>query len=89
MSFDRRHTDGSRSTSPTGTPPPDVLTPREREVPPPIAKGLTSREVGTQMDIALKTVETHRTSVIQKLDLHSIAQMTKYAVLEGLTGRNP
>jgi DNA-binding NarL/FixJ family response regulator len=86
---DRRHADGSRSTSPTGTPPPDVLTPREREVLQLIAEGLTSKEIGARLDISLKTVETHRTNVIQKLDLHSIAQLTKYAVREGLTGGNP
>lgn len=69
-----------------GAPPADVLTPREREVLQLIAEGLTSKEIGVRIGTALKTVESHRTNVIRKLDLHSIADLTKYAVREGLTG---
>ena len=70
----------------TGSPPLDALTPREREVLQLIAEGLTSKEIGARIGAALKTVETHRSNVIRKLDIHSIAELTKYAVREGLTG---
>lgn len=83
--LDRRHAGGTRGGSRTGTPPPDVLTPREREVLQLIAEGLTSKEIGVQLGAALKTIETHRTNVIRKLDLHSIADLTKYAIREGMT----
>ncbi|TVQ61513.1 MAG: DNA-binding response regulator [Phycisphaerales bacterium] len=70
----------------TGTPPIDSLTPREREVLQLIAEGLTSKEIGVRIGAALKTIESHRTNIIRKLDIHSIAELTKYAVREGLTG---
>lgn len=83
---DRTHSAGSHAGKRTGSPPPDVLTPREREVLQLIAEVLTSKEIGGRLGAALKTVETHRTNIIRKLDLHSIADLTKYAVREGLTG---
>lgn len=78
---DRLHPDSRE-----GPPPPDALTPREREVLQLIAEGLTSKEIGARIGTSLKTVETHRTSIIRKLDLHSIADLTRYAIREGLTG---
>jgi two-component system response regulator NreC len=80
----RPHT-SVRGTARNGTPPLDALTPREREILQLIAEGLTSKEIGGRLNIALKTVESHRTNVIRKLDLHSIAHLTKYAIREGLT----
>ncbi|MFU8828680.1 MAG: response regulator [Phycisphaerales bacterium] len=82
---DRMH-QGGRNETPTGTPPADSLTPREREVLQLIAEGMTSKEAAAQLGTSVKTVETHRTNLIRKLDLHSIAQLTKYAIREGLTG---
>ncbi|MEQ8771042.1 MAG: response regulator transcription factor [Phycisphaerales bacterium] len=82
---DRHHRTGP-GTAREGPPPPDALTPREREVLQLIAEGLTSKEIGARIGAGLKTIETHRTNVIRKLDLHSIAELTKYAVREGLTG---
>lgn len=70
---------------PSGTPRLDSLTPREREVLQLIAEGLTSKEIASRLGAALKTIETHRTNIIRKLDLHSIAELTKYAIREGLT----
>ena len=84
--LERRHADGTRPGNRTGTPAPDALTPREREVLQLVAEGLTSKEIGARLGTTLKTVETHRTNVIRKLDLHSVAELTKYAVREGLTG---
>ncbi len=84
---ERRQWDEHESAR-TGTPPPDSLTPREREVLQLIAEGLTSKEIGLRLGAALKTVETHRTNLIRKLDLHSIAALTRYAIREGLTPLN-
>lgn len=82
--IDRRHASHHGSAC-TGTPPSGALTPREREVLQLVAEGLTSREIGMRLGAALKTVETHRTNLTRKLDLHSIAALTKYAIREGLT----
>ncbi len=81
---DRLHSDAPGGVR-TGTPRLDTLTPREREVLQLIAEGLTSKEIGARIGAALKTIETHRTNIIRKLNLHSIAQLTKYAIREGLT----
>lgn len=82
---DGLHAVGSPSGNRTGTPPPDVLTPREREVLQLIAEGLTNKEIGARLGAAMKTIETHRSNLIRKLDLHTIAELTKYAVREGMT----
>lgn len=61
------------------------LGPREREVLQLLAEGLSSPEIGRRLHISTSTVETHRRNVMRKLDLHSVADLTKYAVREGLT----
>lgn len=58
---------------------------REREVLQLVAEGKTSSETAKQMHISVKTVETHRRNIVQKLGLHGTAELTKYAVREGLT----
>ena len=58
---------------------------REREVVQLVAEGKTSAETAMQMHISVKTVETHRRNIIQKLGLHGTAELTKYAIREGLT----
>lgn len=62
-----------------------VLRPREREVLQLFADGYTSREIGSILCISRKTVEAHRKNIMDKLDIHSMAKLTKYAVKEGLT----
>lgn len=64
----------------------DPLTPREREVLQLIAEGFTNKEIATKLGNSTKTVESHRANLMRKLDLHCIAQLTKYAIREGLTG---
>ncbi|MEX0735982.1 MAG: response regulator transcription factor [Bacteroidota bacterium] len=61
------------------------LTPREREVIQLLAEGLSTKNIAAHLIISVKTVETHRTQIMEKLDMHSIAQLTKYAIREGLT----
>lgn len=58
---------------------------REREVLQLVAEGKTSAETAKHMHISIKTVETHRRNIVQKLGLHGTAELTKYAVREGLT----
>lgn len=58
---------------------------RERQVLAMIAEGRRSAEIAARLGISAGTVEVHRRNIMQKLDLHSIAELTKYAVREGLT----
>lgn len=66
-----------------------VLGNREREVLQLLAEGRTSKEIGAQLGITVHTVETHRRNISKKVDLHSVAELTKYAVREGLTSLEP
>jgi DNA-binding NarL/FixJ family response regulator len=61
------------------------LTPREREVLQLLAEGKTSKEVAFCLCVSPKTVDRHRERIMQKLSLHSIAEITKYAIRAGLT----
>lgn len=61
-----------------------VLTEREREILTLIASGLTNKKIADQLSISIKTVETHRTRILQKLDIHSTADLVKYAIRTGL-----
>lgn len=62
----------------------DRLTSRERQVLSLIAQGSTTREVAGRLHISVKTVETHRMHIMDKLDLHTVADLTRYAMLNGL-----
>lgn len=62
----------------------DGLTEREREVVRLIADGKTNREIAELLHISVKTVETHRTHIMEKLDLHDRAHLVRYAVRKGL-----
>ena len=62
----------------------DVLTSREREVIQLLAEGKTSKEVAVTLNLSVKTAETHRTNLMRKLDLHSVADLTRYAVRNGI-----
>jgi two-component system, NarL family, response regulator NreC len=61
-----------------------LLTARERQVLQILGQGRTNKEVATMLNISLSTVETHRTNLMQKLDLHSTAEIVLYAVRKGL-----
>jgi len=68
----------------TGDVSDDVLTSREREVIQLLAEGKTSKEVAVALNLSVKTAETHRTNLMRKLDLHSVADLTRYAVRNGI-----
>ena len=61
------------------------LTEREREVLQLMAEGKTSKKIADQLNLSVKTIETHRMKIIEKLNLHTVAELTKYAIREGLT----
>jgi len=61
------------------------LTTREREVLQLMAEGKTTKQIGLKLYISPKTVEAHRLRVMEKLDIYNVAQLTKYAIQEGLT----
>ena len=62
-----------------------TLTDRERESLQLIAEGKSTKEVADFLGVSVKTIETHRHNIMEKLNLHSVAELTKYAIREGLT----
>jgi DNA-binding NarL/FixJ family response regulator len=61
-----------------------ILTLREREVLKLIASGLKNKQIAHELFISIKTVETHRTNIMQKLDIHTTASLVQYAIKIGL-----
>src|SRR4051794_27215811 len=61
------------------------LTPREREVLQLMAEGRATKEIAMDLKVSIKTVETHRRQIMEKLNIYSVAELTKYAIREGLT----
>ena len=66
----------------------DLLSAREREVLQLLAEGKSTKEIAYILDLSPKTIETHRSQIMGKLDIHNIAELTKYAIREGLTDLN-
>jgi DNA-binding NarL/FixJ family response regulator len=64
--------------------PLDLLTPREREVLQLVAEGHTNASIAAKLGVSAKTVDTHRTNLMQKLNLHDVAAVTRFAVKHGL-----
>ncbi len=62
-----------------------VLTPREREVLQLMSEGRSTNQIADSLHVSVKTIETHRQQVMHKLKIHSVAELTKYAIREGLT----
>ncbi len=63
----------------------NVLSNREREVLQLMAEGKSTNQIAELLHVSVKTVETHRQQMMQKLKIHSVAELTKYAIREGLT----
>jgi two-component system nitrate/nitrite response regulator NarL len=59
------------------------LTNREREVLTQIAEGLSNKEIASRLGVGVRTVETHRERIMRKLNIHSVAGLTKYAISKG------
>ena len=64
---------------------PSSLTSREREVLQLLSEGMQSKEIATTLNISVRTIETHRRQIMDKLDIHSISELTKYAIRQGIT----
>jgi len=62
----------------------DLLTPRQREILQLIAEGHTTHEIAIRLQISAKTVETHRTEIMRRLNIHEVAGLVRYAVRNGL-----
>jgi len=77
--------EGYLGGSPRSGRPAAELTPREREVLQLIAEGLATKQIAGRLAVSVKTVETHRRQVMEKLEVASVAELTKYAIREGLT----
>ncbi len=63
----------------------ETLTAREREVLQLVTEGESTKKIATRLNLSTKTIEFHRHRVMKKLDLHSIAELTKYALRSGIT----
>jgi two-component system NarL family response regulator len=74
-----------RAPSERGASAQTSLGPREREIVQLLAEGRTSPQIARRLHISTRTVESHRRNIMTKLDLHSVAELTKYAIREGLT----
>jgi DNA-binding NarL/FixJ family response regulator len=74
--FVRRDAEGDDS--------PRQLTSREREVLIAIAEGLSNKEIACRLGVGVRTVETHRERIMRKLNIHSVAKLTRYALSKGL-----
>lgn len=72
--------EGVRSVIRDGTPP---LTPREQEIVTMVAFGHTNKEIATTLGIAIKTVETHKANIMQKLGIGSRAELVRFAISQG------
>jgi len=62
----------------------DILSPREREVLQGISKGLSNKEMANHLNISVRTVETHRANMMEKLNLHTTAELVRYAIKKGI-----
>ena len=62
----------------------ELLTPREREILQMLGEGNSNKDVATKLNLSLHTVETHRGNILEKLNLHSTAEMILYAVRKGI-----
>ncbi|ODS34807.1 MAG: DNA-binding response regulator [Candidatus Scalindua rubra] len=62
-----------------------ILTAREREVLQLIAEGKSTKQTARHLQVSVKTIESHRQNIMEKLGIYSVAELTKYAVREGLT----
>jgi DNA-binding NarL/FixJ family response regulator len=74
-----------RPQAPNTAPVFAAITEREREVLQLIAEGRSTKDMGGTLGVSIKTVETHRHNIMEKLNLHTVAELTKYAIREGIT----
>jgi DNA-binding NarL/FixJ family response regulator len=74
--------DGAPATG--TTPAPDNLTPRQREILQLVAEGKSTKDVARLLDLSVKTVEAHRGQIMERLEIHDLAGLVRYAIRTGL-----
>jgi DNA-binding NarL/FixJ family response regulator len=79
-----QRTTGSTSRVDTMISSTTPLTLRQREILQLIAEGNTTKEIAAKLTLSVKTVETHRTQLMERLDIHDIAGLVRYAIRIGL-----
>jgi DNA-binding NarL/FixJ family response regulator len=67
-----------------GSAPADPLTPRQREILQHVAEGRSTKEIARLLHISVKTVETHRAQIMDRLDIHEVAGLVRYAIKQGI-----
>lgn len=65
-----------------------ILTPREREVLGFVADGFSNKSIAKELNISVRTVETHRDRLMKKLNIHNAAALTRYAIAAGITSKH-
>jgi len=71
------------------TSPLERLTPRQREILQLVAEGHSSKEIAKTLKLSVNTVETHRTQLMNALDIHDIAGLVRFAIRTGLASAEP
>jgi DNA-binding NarL/FixJ family response regulator len=74
----------ARGEGPHPPAPRELLTPRQREVLKLIAEGLSNKEIASRLELSIKTVDSHRTELMQRLDIHGVVGLVRYAIRKGL-----
>src|SRR5438477_529717 len=77
---------GRQESRGNGSPPHDSLSPRELELLRLIAQGLTTKQAAAELGISVKTAESYRESIAEKLQIHGTAGLVRYAIRAGLIG---
>lgn len=80
----RARPDAVSGAAPAGAAPSDVLTPRQREILQLIAEGKSTKEIAFDLGLSVKTVETHRAQLMDRLGIHDVAGLVRYAIRAGL-----
>jgi DNA-binding NarL/FixJ family response regulator len=81
-----KHLVGEYLRRATGDGVPELLTPRQREVLQLVAEGHSTKEIAARLTLSVKTVETHRAQLMERLDIHDVAGLVRYALRVGLVG---
>lgn len=68
------------------TDPPNLLTARQREILRLISEGSSTKQIAADLDVSVKTVESHRAQIMAKLDIHDTAGLVRYAIRHGISG---
>ena len=68
--------------------PLDELTERQREILQLIAEGRSTKEIASILDVSIKTVETHRARLMERLDIHDVPGLVRFAIRTGLVSPN-